>query len=81
LCEERLDGLFIAHIGTDCACGTAGCDDVLHDTPRLLGIAPRHADGIASSGESPRHCGADRIPGANQQGHSAFLVFGHRRIS
>ena len=78
--EQRLNSLFIAHIGTDGASGAAGCDDVLHDTPRLLGIAPRHADGVASGGKSLRHCGADRVPGAHQQGHSALPAVGHSRV-
>ena len=80
LCEERLDSLFIAHIGTDGACDAAGRDNLLHEAARLLGIAPRYADGVAASGESPRHCGANRVSGANQQRHSALPAFDHRPV-
>ena len=80
LCEERLDCLFTTHIGTDGVRDAAGYDDLLHNASRLLGIPPRHADGVDSSGESPRYCGANGVSGTNQQGHSALPAFGHRPI-
>jgi hypothetical protein len=52
----------------------------VRDASRLLGISPRYAHSVASSGESPRYCGANRISGTHQQGHSALPAFAHRRI-
>src|SRR4029077_8666256 len=78
--EQPLDCLFVADIGADGVRRTARRHDLLHDAARLLGIAPCHADAVTSGGEPARHCGADRVSGANQQGDSLLLAFGHPRI-